>query len=228
MGPLHCADRREEGEEGVTRRWFGAAMLLVLVAAACNGDDDDAVESSVPETTAAPAASPPETTEATTTTESTTTTVEATTTTVDVEAQIAQDYLRVQQALEDLSRNPGVPDLEAAVSAIAVGGSPAYESILDSIRERLATGERLVPGDPDYSDIFVELVEIDPSGQRADVTACVVTNQVRLDANGQPIGAPELFAARIRQTVEETSAGWLLLSNRTGLDIEQGATSCPA
>ena len=49
MGGLHCADRREPGDEGVTRRWLGA-VVLVLVAAACNGDDDDAVETSVPET----------------------------------------------------------------------------------------------------------------------------------------------------------------------------------
>ena len=229
MGPLHCADRREEGEEGVTRRWFGAAVL-VLVAAACNGDNDDAVESSVAETTV-PANSPPETTEVTTTTESTTTTVEATTTTLDEEAlkaQIAEDFLEAEQVLEDVGRNPDPATFREEVAAAVVPGSELYQSVVSSIDERLATGERFVPGDPDYSDAFVESVDLidGPSSGRAEVTACFVTNQLRVGPNGEVIGGSGLFAARLRQPMQATASGWLHSSPAIRIDIREDVTSC--
>jgi hypothetical protein len=215
----------------MTRRWLGAAaFVLVVVLTACNGDDDDAavVESSAPETTVPETTSePPDTTEATTTT--TSTTVEPTTTTVDEEAlkaQIAEDYLRAEQAFEDLIRNPPSEGLDERAAAVAVPGSALHGEIVASIEQRIATGERIVPGNPDYSDVFVEDVELTGDGA-AEVTACVVTNQLRIDASGQPVGSTGgLFAARIRQPLQLTPQGWLKSSPQIRVDIQQGVASC--
>ena len=236
MGALHCADRREPGDEGVTRRWLGA-VVLVLVAAACNGDDDDAVETSVPETTAvtteppATTEAPPETTESTTST-----TAEATTTTVDVEAlkaQIAADYLRSQQALEDLSRESRrSTDLEAAVSCRSP--SPGLRALSDHRRvhsrptcDRRADRRRVTPTTPTSSS----------SRSRSTVGPTRPTchgllrrrTQSRIDAGRSADRRGDVLAARVRQTMAATSAGWLLASElETGVDIERGVTSCPA
>jgi hypothetical protein len=234
MGPLHCADRREQGEHGMTRRWLGAAaFVLVAVLAACNGDDDDAVvESSVPPTTTVPETTElPETTEATTTTSGSTipTTEASTTTAVDVEAQVAADYLRVQQALEDLNRAPTLENLDERVSAIAVPGSAGHSQILSAVQQSVAAGERIVAGDPDYSDVIVEAVELPegPAGEDAVVTACVVTNEAVVNAEGDVLdGTGRLIAARIRDTLQRTSNGWLLTAPPERVGIREGLTTC--
>jgi hypothetical protein len=225
MGPLHCADRREQGEQGVTRRWLGAAAL-VLVAAACNGDDDDdAVETSV--TTAT---TPAPTTEATaTSTTTTTTTTEPTTTTLsedELKAQITADYLRAEQALEDLSRNPPSEGLDERVAAAVVSGSALHSEIVANLSDDVARGERVIAGDPDYSDVLVEAVQLTGDGT-AEVTACVITNEIPVDAAGQPLdSANPLLAARVRQPMQRTDQGWLLASNRIRVDIREGVPSC--
>jgi hypothetical protein len=213
------------------RRFAAAAFVLVAVAPACNGDDDDAaVETSVPATTVPDETqAPPATTEAPT---STSTTVEPTTTALDeeaVKAQIAEDYLAVQQALEDLNRAPTLENLDERLAAIATPGSPIHGELRTAIEHDVAVGERLVPGNPDYSDVFVETVELPegPSGQTASVTACIVSNESVVGAQGQPIGDPgTLIAARVRDTLELSPTGWRLSGPRERVGIREGLTSC--
>ena len=157
-----CSD----GDEGVTRRWFGA-VVLVLVAAACSGDDDDdAVESSVPETTVRRGdRRRPRRTEPPTTTESTTTTVEPTTTTVDVEALKAADRRGLPALVgaaaradrEPDARWPGReagPDLGAGVGGL----QQRCRAFVERARRRSASGSS--PARPTSSDIDVERVEL--------------------------------------------------------------------
>jgi hypothetical protein len=209
------------------RRFAAAAFVLVAVAPACNGDDD-AVESLPPETSLPETTEPPpETTEAPT---STSTTVEPTTTTVDEEAlkaQIAEDYLRAEQALEDLSRNPTLADLETKVAAIAVPGSESFQAIVAAVQQDVASGERLAAGEPDYSDVIVESVDVlDAAAGEAEVQACIISNQMRIGADGRPIGQNRLLAARIRQSLQLTPSGWLRSSPRERVSIEEGVTAC--
>jgi hypothetical protein len=217
----------------VKRPLASTVVVAVLVFAAC-GDDDDSAPTTI---------LPPATTEATTTvastapptTESTTTTITTTlppTTTVDVEAikaQVAADYVKTDQALEDLLRIPTTEGLESRLAAIAVPGSFVSESVRATIEEYVAKGEHLAPGTPDYSDSTVEAVDFsgNPSEGRADVVVCAVTNSVVVDASGAQVGGvTAVTAARLRQPMQLTSGGWRQADQATGLSIQQGTNTC--
>jgi hypothetical protein len=49
-----------------------------------------------------------------------------------LKAQITEDYLRAEQALEDLSRTPTPDGLEERVATIAVPGSALHSEIVGS------------------------------------------------------------------------------------------------
>lgn len=207
------------------------AAVIALAATGCNGDDDttDATTTPPPDTSAVPP-----TTEAPPTTESTTTstTEPATTTTVDIEslkAQIAEDYLRAEEAREVLVRNPTLENLESRVGAITVPGSSSYESLLAFVRGMVERGERVVPGQPDYSEFTVESVNVtDLNSGTAELTVCLVTNEARVGLDGQPLdGTGVLKAGRLLQPVSRTADGWLVDEQPTVLSVTEGVTECP-
>jgi hypothetical protein len=108
-------------------------------------------------------------------------------------------------------------------------GSESYNSVKAFIEELVATGERVVSGDPDLSSVTVEMVELvgQPPYQEALVTACSVDNRLRVDAAGAPVEEPLLFAIRQQQTSQLTGNGWLPASALTGLEQGDGIAECP-
>jgi hypothetical protein len=231
MGHLHCADRGEveEGPNAVVKRPLASTVVVaVLVFAAC-GDDDDSAPTTI---------LPPGTTESTTTSTSTTTTTTTTTTTlppttsVDVEAikaQVAADYVKTAQAVEDLLRNPTLDNLDARLAEIAVPGSFVSNGIRSTIQNYVANGQHAAPGTPDYSDWTVESVDLigGLADGRADVTACLVTNSVLVDSTGQTVGGVRtLTAAKIRQPMQVTSEGWRQSDQATALSQQEDTATC--
>jgi hypothetical protein len=211
-------------------RTLAAAAVVAVALAGCTDDDEAS-----PTTTAAPpatteVASVPTTAEPSTT--SATSPPPSTampTTTLDVEAlkaQIAADYLKTEQASEDLSRNPTLDGLDEKVAAIATPGSSQFESVRQSVQNLVARGERVAPGTPDYSEASVESVELDGGGA-AQVTACLVTNQVLVDSSGQTVGGlNDVTAAKVRQPMERAAEGWRQSDQGTRVSIREGATTC--
>jgi hypothetical protein len=233
VGLLQCADPSDKAERdpGVSpSRTLAAAAVVAVALAGCTDDDDasPATTTAAPVTTEVATTSVPSTTSATTTTTSPTTTP-APSTTVDVvalKAQIAADYLTTEQASEDLSRNPTLDRLDEKVAAIATPGSTQFESVRQSVQNLVARGQRVAPGTPDYSESSVESVELDEDGA-AQVTACLVTNQVLVDSSGQTVGGlSDVTAAKIRQPMERTAEGWRQSDQGTRVSIREGATTC--
>jgi len=206
--------------------------LAVTALAACTGDDDTEAGTSatVPVTEPTASATDPTTTASTS---STTSTTAAPTTAVDLQAlkaQIAEDYLRSEQAREDLNRNPTVDNLEARVATITALGSENYHALVDFVRGMVERGERAMPGEPDYSEVLVESVELvdGTSSGQATVIACQVTNQVIVAPDGSIVPRTEgLIAVRVSQPVALTDRGWLPSAAGTTLQGQEGATSCP-
>jgi hypothetical protein len=144
---------------------------------------------------------------------------------------VAAAFVRANQGREDLARSPSLDGLEGKLAAIALPGSPTYINFLDFIQGLVERGERVVPGTPDLSEVRVESVEIvgAPSAGRAVVTACTVTNEARVGADGKPVrGSGGLSAARIREPMQRTEAGWVLVGPTAGVAVKPGATECGA
>jgi hypothetical protein len=206
-----------------------AVAVLAVGAAACS-DDDAAPPTTTasPVTTAATTTAPPVTTAATT---AATTTLPPTTT-VDVEAikaQVAADYLKTAQAVEDLLRNPTLDDLDARLAEIAVPGSFMDTGIRQTIEAYVANGQHVVPGSPDYSDSTVESVELvgSPADGRATVRVCVVTNSKLVDSSGLVVGGiSSLTAAELEQPMQLTADGWRQSDQTTGLSRHDNTTTC--
>jgi len=230
MGQVHSAQPMDKVRALVT------LAVAVSVATACSGDDDE-TEPSVPATTAAVTTEAPTSTDPPTTTEPTTTTAAPTTalpptTTVDVEAlkaQIAADYERSYELLDELVSNPTLDGLGDRLALFLAPGSDSYNSVRTFVEELVASDERVVNGDPDLSSVTVEMVELvgSPPYVEATVTACSIDNRLRVDAAGTPLEEPLLFAIRQRQVVQLTPNGWLPASRLTGLEQGDGITECP-
>ena len=88
-----------------------------------------------------------------------------------------------------------------------------------------------MPGDPPYDETNVELVEIDePSAMTATVTACLVFNEVRVGADGIPVGETGVLTAATsppgrRTHCERLAAG---VEPQVSSRHSQGVTTCPA
>jgi hypothetical protein len=220
-------------------RLAGAVVAVTLLVVACSGDDDDAaddtavttdVATAVPDTTVAPTTPPTEPT-----VPATDPTVPPSTppptTAVDLaalKAQIAEDYVASEARINELTLTPNPADIATQAGTATAPGSPAYNGLVALIREMAANGERVIPGDPPYAETTVELVEIDEaSAATAFVTACRVFNEVRVGADGIPIGETGVLrAARVRQGVELTTNGWLPATAVEVVDATTGATEC--
>ena len=218
----------------MVKRPLASTVVVAMLAvgfAAC-GDDDDSAPTTIlpPVTTDATtvASTAPPTTESTTTT----TTTLPPTTTVDVEAikaQVAADYLKTAQAVEDLLRNPTLDNLDARLAEIAVPGSPSFTGIQATVQDDVSKGQHVAPGSPDYSDSSVESVEIvgDPAEGRAVVTVCLVTNSILVDSNGQKVGGTSaVTAAKFTQPMQRTTDGWRQSDEGTRVSIQENATTC--
>jgi hypothetical protein len=208
-----------------------AAVVLGAVVAAC-GDDDDAT----PTTTSTPATTELATTVPATTDPATTSsppTTAAPTTTVDVEtlkAQIAADYLKTAQAIKALTRDPTLDRLEDRLAEIAVPGSYVFDAVRTNVQSLVSKGQHVAPGTPDYSDTIVEDVELlgAPSQGRAEVTVCLVTNQVLVDSSGQQVGGlSSVTAAKVREPMQRTRDGWRQSDQGTRVSIQDGKTCAP-
>lgn len=201
----------------------------LFVAGGCSGDDDAV--------TTLPTDPPTVATTAATAAESPTTPEPATTpppppTLAPLDAlkeQIAADYVRSSEATDALTRNPTLENLEAVAATIRAPGSTSYQGLIDLINDLVATGDRFVAGEPDYSEARVEQVEIDDVGAaEATVVACYVFNDSRINPAGQPVGdTGVLSAARVRQRVQHTPNGWLPSSAFTLLEAAEEVTECP-
>lgn len=207
-------------------------LAVALALTACSDGDDDTDPGTTPPPTAATTEPPATTTPVATTEPAAPTTSPAPPTTVDEEtlkAQIAEDFLRAEQEREDLLRNPTLDGLEERAARIAVPGSEQYTTLVEFVTQLVDRGERAVAGEPDHSDVVVEVVELDESSADiATITFCSVTNQGIVRADGSLVpGTDDLIAIRIQQTVERTAKGWL--PGPTGLTLAgaRGATSCP-
>ena len=64
------------------------------------------------------------------------------------------------QLQEDLVSNPTLDGLDERLAQFVVPGSDAYNASRRSSRSLVAHGERVVNGDPDYSTVTVEMVEL--------------------------------------------------------------------
>jgi hypothetical protein len=231
MGQVHSAQPMDKVRALVT------LAVAVSVATACSGDDDGAEPGTTTASTPAVTTTEPETTEpAATTTDPPTTSASPTTlpatTTLDVEAlkaQIAADYERAWQSHEELVTNPTLDQLDDRLAQFVAPGSDSFNSVKAFVERLVADGQRVINGDPDYSTVTVEMVELigGPPYAEATVTACQVTNRIRVDSAGVPAQEPALIAIRQQQTVQRTLNGWLPSSNLTGLEQGDGITECP-
>src|SRR5262245_37485524 len=110
MGCLHCADRGDVGgsSDAMVRRPLPSTVavdVLAVGATTCSDDERAAPTTTVPSATTEATITVPSTTPPTT--EATTTLPPTTTVNVDaIKAQVAADYLKTAQAVEDLLRNP--------------------------------------------------------------------------------------------------------------------------
>ena len=77
-----------------------------------------------------------------------------------LKAQIAADYVRSSEATDALTRNPTLENLEAVAATIRAPDSPSYTGLIELITDLVATGDRIAAGDPDYSEVRVEQVDI--------------------------------------------------------------------
>ena len=216
-------------------RRLGVLLAVTLAVAACT-NDDDADETTVPATTPSSTESPttdaPTTTDARTTTEATTTTA-APTTTVDVEAlkaQIAADYERSAELLDELVSSPTLEGLDERSALIMAPDTEAFNGVKEFVQGMVERGEHVVNGEPDYSTTTVEGVELvgSPPYTQAVVTSCVVTNRARVDSQGiVQEGTGILGAIREQSDVALTANGWLPSSSLTSLGEVVGGTECP-
>lgn len=210
-----------------------AAMVTMAVACDSGGDDEaeptipTAPETTTPETTTArPDTTSPPTTEATTTVA----TVPPTTTEDDLKAQIAADYVRSWELREEIALNPTLDNLDARVAEIAAVGTPEFDALRVFVEELVATGERVVPNEPDVFTVTVKGVTLLGSTpyKEADVLVCYVDNRVRVDAAGQSTGASgELFANQGSDSVSLTDLGWLPDGDYRITWTGLGVTECP-
>jgi hypothetical protein len=209
-----------------------AAVGVALALVACS-DDDDASPTTTPETTvvdtSAPATTstePPPTTEAPTTTAAPSTTLSE----EQLRAQIAADYLRSNELLDELTSNPTLDNLDARIAQIVAPGSTSYQELRAFVEGMVSRGERVVNGDPDYSTVTVERVELTgPPFQQATVIACVVTNRARIDGSGNTQqGTGQLVAIRTSETVVPTANGWLPTGPVMELWSAAEVIECPA
>jgi hypothetical protein len=130
----------------------------------------------------------------------------------ELKAQIAADYERASKLLDELATNPTLENLDARLARIVAPGSRADADVEGFVRDLVASNERVIDNDPDYSTIEVERVELrgKPPYERATVTSCWVSNRLRIDADGNRIaGTGALVAARQIEPVELTQQGWL-------------------
>ena len=217
------------------RRHLLVLAAATLLAVGCSDDDDSdstgAATTPPPESTTAPTTDAPATTDEPTTTVATTTV--APTTTLDVEAlkaQIAADYERSAELLDELVSNPTVDGLDEKLAMIMTPGTEPYEGVREFVVAMVERGERVVNGVPDHSSTTVENVELvgEPPYTEAIVTSCAVTNRARVDSQGIiQEGTGILVAIRNRGNVQLTPNGWLPSSLLTGLEQGEGLTACP-
>jgi hypothetical protein len=175
--------------------------------------------------TTAPPTTPPSTTPPPTTRAPTTTLTDD-----ELKAQIAADYMRSSELLDELASNPTLDGLDERLAQIAAPGSVAAEDLRAFIVGMVERGERVINGAPDYSTVEVESVEFVGATPyiEATVTYCLVTNRIRIDSAGMPQpGTGGLIASREFQTVQPTPNGWLPSSRITEIWGEVGASECP-
>ena len=92
-----------------------------------------------------------------------------------LKAEIAADYVESEIRINELTLTPNPRGHRDPGATATAPGSPAYNGLVSLIREMVAKGERVIPGDPPYAETTVELVEIDePAADMAIVTACRV------------------------------------------------------
>ncbi len=107
----------------------------------------------------------------------------------------------------------------------------SFNSVKAFVEELVASGERVVNGEPDYSTVTVEMVELVGEPPYAEATVTVVrrdtTELVSTPPGTRSTGTGSLVAIRNQQTVELTPNGWLPSSLLTGLEQGDGITECP-
>jgi hypothetical protein len=217
-----------------------AATVVALMVAAPACDDGGTTTTTTPLVTSAPATTPAPTadTTSTSTSTSTTTTLPATTTTTleDLRAQIAADYSRSTLREYDLLGDPSLDNLEASVAEVAVAGSDFHTTLMTTIQDLVAKGDRVIPNDPDILTITVESVELvgEAPYTEATVTSCKVENRKRVTtAENSPTGIETevgdsglITAYHTTEPVRLTDKGWLRYATNITGEIKKGQDAC--
>ena len=159
MGQVHSAQPMDKVRALVT------LAVAVSVATTCSGDDDEA-EPTVPSTTAAATTEPPTTTAPPTTTEPPTTTAAPTTPAAHHDARCRSPEGPDRCRLRAGAPTPGgprqQPDAGRPGRATRADGRRIghLQQRQEFVEGMVANGERVVNGDPDYSTVTVETVEL--------------------------------------------------------------------
>jgi hypothetical protein len=227
------------------------AAVLVLGAAACSGDDEggDATSTTAGVSTTAPTTSSTATTKPTTTSAASTTTTQPATTiaaptstatttsipsfgTAELADAVTVGWESGRRLEADLLRSPTLEGLEDRVAAFALPGSEYYQGVVDRVRELVADGHHFAPSDPSFDGATVEGVHFDGAPfTSALVTACEVSNDVLVNADGQPVdtgfgGQLNTYRERFRMALSDR--GWVRESWPTEVLGEfKGQQTCP-
>lgn len=226
------------------------ALALALGAGACSGDDEggDSVSTTAggPTTAVSTSSIASSTTiESTTTavTPTTAATTSSTTTSPDTTTSIPSygtaemaDAVTVaweegRRLQSDLLRSPTLDGLEDRVAAFALPGSEYYQDVVDRVRQLVADGQHFTENDPSFDGATVEGVGFDgPPFTTAIVTACAVTNDLLVGADGQPVGpgfTGEFNTYREEFRMALSDRGWVRESRPTAADDFVGQQTCP-
>jgi hypothetical protein len=219
------------------------AVISALFVTACDSAGGAAPTPTVTvalATTTGPASTSIGSAASTSTTTSTTaaTTVPAPTSTTldDLKTQIAADFQRSSLHEYDLLVNPSLDNLDAKVDDLAPAGSDFHATIVATIRDLVAKGDRVIANDPDILKVTVENVELvgEPPYTEATVTSCTVENRKRVTpAENSPTGTEIevgdsglITAYHTVEPVRLTEKGWLRYATNITGDVNKGHDAC--